>query len=180
MEPMFPKEMTHNSMGRMKLGALFVETHRPGDEPFLSLKAQKDNGYVSLRDLFIQYVVDDPSEATFAEVVFGDMEHWNQLLACNWMDEHVTKWRAICDGIDGKLIDFGIEQEVPLRFLMNELLELIDDVVDELGSRREVEYVHTILNEGTSADRQLRVYRETGDLKTVVDLLAEETMRDCC
>lgn len=97
MEPMFPKEMTHNSMGRMKLAALFVETHRPGDEPFLSLKAQKDNGYVSLRDLFIQYVVDDPSEATFAEVVFGDMEHWNQLLACNWMDEHVTKWRAICD-----------------------------------------------------------------------------------
>jgi carboxylate-amine ligase len=91
-----------------------------------------------------------------------------------------NKWRAIRDGIDGKLIDFGIEQEVPLRFLMNELFELIDDVVDELGSRQEVEYVRTILNEGTSADRQLRVYRETGELKDVVDVLAEETMQGCC
>ena len=63
---------------------------------------------------------------------------------------------------------------------MNELFELIDDVVDELGSRQEVEYVHTILNEGTSADRQLRVYRETGELKAVVDMLAEETMQGCC
>jgi len=91
-----------------------------------------------------------------------------------------NKWRAIRDGIDGKLIDFGIEQEVPLRFLMNELLELIDDVVDELGSREEVEYVHTILAEGTSADRQLGVYRETGDLKAVIDMLAAETMQGCC
>ena len=91
-----------------------------------------------------------------------------------------NKWRAIRDGIDGKLIDFGIEQEVPLRFLMNELLEWIDDVVDELGSRQEIEYVNTILSEGTSADRQLRVYRETGDLKAVVDVLTEETVQGCC
>jgi carboxylate-amine ligase len=91
-----------------------------------------------------------------------------------------NKWRAIREGIDGKLIDFGIEQEVPLRFLINELLELIDDVVDDLGSRQEVEYVQTILGEGSSADRQLRVYRETGDFKAVVDMLAEETMQGCC
>lgn len=91
-----------------------------------------------------------------------------------------NKWRAIRDGIDGKLIDFGIEEEVPLRFLMNELLELIDDVVDELGTREEIEYVHTILKEGSSADRQLRVYRETSDLKAVVDMLAEETSQGCC
>jgi len=90
-----------------------------------------------------------------------------------------NKWRALRDGIDGKLIDFGLEQEVPLRFLMNELLELLDDVVDELGTRQEIEYVHTILTEGTSADRQLRVYRETGDLKAVVDMLAEETVEGC-
>jgi carboxylate-amine ligase len=88
-----------------------------------------------------------------------------------------NKWRAIRDGIDGKLIDLGIEQEVPLRFLMNELLEFVDDVVDELGTRQEVKYIQTILSEGTSADRQLRVYREMGDLKAVVDMLAEETMQ---
>jgi glutamate---cysteine ligase / carboxylate-amine ligase len=38
-----------------------------------------------------------------------------------------------------------------------------------------VEYIHTILNEGTSAERQLRVYQQTGDLKAVVRHLVTET-----
>src|SRR6266853_244215 len=67
------------------------------------------------------------------------------------------------------------EAEVPMRQLIPELLELVDDVVDDLGSRGAVEYVHTIMNEGTSADRQLRVYQETGDLKAVVRHLVAET-----
>ena len=54
-------------------------------------------------------------------------------------------------------------------------MELVDDVVDDLGSRGAVEYVHTILNEGTSADRQVRVYQQTGDLKEVVKHLVKET-----
>ena len=33
-----------------------------------------------------------------------------------------------------------------MRELALELLEFVDDVVDELGSRREIEYVHTILS----------------------------------
>src|ERR1700731_1875360 len=86
-----------------------------------------------------------------------------------------NKWRAARYGIEGKLIDFGKETEVPMRQLVPELLELVDEVVDDLGSRSAVEYVHTIMNEGTSADRQLRVYQETGDLKAVVRHLVAET-----
>jgi carboxylate-amine ligase len=86
-----------------------------------------------------------------------------------------NKWRAARYGIDGKLIDFGKEAEVPMRQLVPELLELVDDVVDDLGSRSAVEYVHSILKEGTSADRQLRVFRETGDLRAVVRHLVAET-----
>ncbi len=86
-----------------------------------------------------------------------------------------NKWRAARYGIEGKLIDFGREAEVPMHELMLELMELIDDVVDELGSRSAVEYIHTILNEGTSAERQLRVYQQTGDLKDVVRHLVMET-----
>ena len=56
-----------------------------------------------------------------------------------------NKWRAARYGIDGKLIDFGKQQEVPMRELVLELLEFVDDVVDELGSREAVDYVHTIL-----------------------------------
>jgi carboxylate-amine ligase len=86
-----------------------------------------------------------------------------------------NKWRAARWGLDGKLVDFGRRQEVPMRDLALELLEYVDDVVDELGSRAEVEYVRTILQDGTSADRQLRVYRQTGDLRAVVRAVVDET-----
>jgi carboxylate-amine ligase len=86
-----------------------------------------------------------------------------------------NKWRAARWGLDGKLMDFDRRREVPMRDVALELLEMVDDVVDELGSRREVEYVRTILAEGTSADRQLRVYRETGDLRAVVQATVKET-----
>jgi carboxylate-amine ligase len=86
-----------------------------------------------------------------------------------------NKWRAARYGIEGKLIDFGKEAEVPMHQLMSELLEFVDDVVDDLGSRSAVEYVHTIMHEGTSAERQLRIYQQTGDLKDVVRHLVHET-----
>ena len=88
-----------------------------------------------------------------------------------------NKWRAVRYGLDGKLIDFGKEEERPARELIRELLEwFIDDVVDELGSRKEVEYAYRILEEGTSASRQLAVFEETGDLKAVVDSIQRETI----
>jgi carboxylate-amine ligase len=86
-----------------------------------------------------------------------------------------NKWRAVRYGLDGKLIDFGRQKEVETRQLIHELLEWLDDVLDELETREEVGYVHTILEQGTSADRQMAVYRETGDLKAVVDHLIAET-----
>ncbi len=89
-----------------------------------------------------------------------------------------NKWRAARYGLDGKLIDFGKREEVPLRSLIQELLEFVDDVVDELGCREEINYVHTILENGTSADRQLRVFQETGDLRAVVDMLMKETLEN--
>jgi carboxylate-amine ligase len=86
-----------------------------------------------------------------------------------------NKWRASRYGLDGKLIDFGKQIEVPARDLIREYLEFVDDVVDELDSREELNYIHTMLEEGSGADRQLRVYQETGDLKKVVDYIIEET-----
>ena len=87
-----------------------------------------------------------------------------------------NKWRAMRYGLDGKLIDFGKQQEVPTRDLIREMIEwFIGDVIDELGSRKEVEYAYRIMDEGSSADRQLAVFRRTGDMKAVVDLLIRET-----
>ena len=86
-----------------------------------------------------------------------------------------NKWRAARYGIEGKLIDFGKQTEVPERELIEEYLAFVDDVLDELGSREEVEYIRTIMKMGTGADRQLQVYRDTGDMKAVVDYIIEET-----
>ena len=86
-----------------------------------------------------------------------------------------NKWRAARYGLDGLLIDFGKQQEVPLRTLMQEYLDFIDDVVDELDSRDEINYIHNILEMGSGADRQLAVFNETGDLKQVVDYIIAET-----
>ncbi|MFL6452019.1 MAG: carboxylate-amine ligase [Bryobacteraceae bacterium] len=86
-----------------------------------------------------------------------------------------NKWRALRYGLEGKLIDFGKQTEVPVRDLIYEYLNFIEDVVDELGSRQQINYIHRILEMGTGADRQLQVYRDTGDLKKVVDYMIEET-----
>ena len=86
-----------------------------------------------------------------------------------------NKWRAARYGIDGKLIDFGKEKEIPVPDLAEELLAFVDDVVDELGSRHEIAYIREIIRNGTGADRQLEVYKQTGDFKKVVDHIIEET-----
>ena len=86
-----------------------------------------------------------------------------------------NKWRALRYGLDGKLIDFGKQTEVPVRDLIYEYLAFVDDVVDELGSREEINYIHRILEQGTGADRQLRIFHETGDLTKVVDYIVGET-----
>ncbi len=87
-----------------------------------------------------------------------------------------NKWRATRWGIDGKLIDFGKESEVPFRDLMEELFEFVDDVIDALGSRKEIESLRWILENGSGADRQLRAFHENdGDLRKVVDFISAET-----
>jgi carboxylate-amine ligase len=86
-----------------------------------------------------------------------------------------NKWRAARYGLDGMLIDFGRETEVAERELINEYLEFVDDVLDELECRKEVEYVRTILERGSGADRQLKVFAETNDLRKVVEYMVAET-----
>src|SRR5436309_1043563 len=87
-----------------------------------------------------------------------------------------NKWRAVRYGIAGRLVDFGKGVELPARELVRELLVwFIDDVLDELGSRKEVEYAFRILDEGSSADRQLATFSRTNDFKAVVDHVIAET-----
>jgi len=90
-----------------------------------------------------------------------------------------NKWRAVRYGLDGMMIDFGKQKEVPTRDLIHELLDFVDDVVDPLDSRKEIEHIHTIMQRGTSADEQLEVYNNSNnDLNAVVDRLIDRTMEN--
>lgn len=82
-----------------------------------------------------------------------------------------NKWRASRYGIDGFLIDFGKEEEVNTRALIYELLDFLDPVLDHLGSRHRIGYVHKMLEQGTGADRQLAVYEKDKNLLSVVDYI---------
>lgn len=87
-----------------------------------------------------------------------------------------NKWRAARQGLNGRMIDFGKQVELPARELIGELINwFVDDVVDDLGSRKEVAYALKILENGTSADRQRAVLKQTGDMKAVVQQLITET-----
>jgi len=86
-----------------------------------------------------------------------------------------NKFRAVRYGLDGKMIDFGKQTEVPARELILEYLDFVDDVLAELNSRDEIGYIRTMLGQGSGADRQLRIFRQTGDLRDVVDYMALET-----
>jgi carboxylate-amine ligase len=89
-----------------------------------------------------------------------------------------NKFRALKRGLDGTLIDFGLKAEAPTRALIHEVLDFVDDVVDELGTREEMGFLRTWAASGdTGADRQLRAFEQTGDLRAVVDLLVDETKR---
>lgn len=87
-----------------------------------------------------------------------------------------NKWRAVRYGLDGKLIDFGRQKEVPARDLIRELLVFVDDVLDDLGSRDYVSRINDILENGTGAARQLKIFEESGgDHKAVVDYIVSQT-----
>ncbi len=87
-----------------------------------------------------------------------------------------NKWRAVRYGLQGNLLDFGIEQDVPIRNLLHELLERVEPVLDRLNCREEVAHVHTIMQRGASSEQQRQVWRQSGeDGKAVVDFLVSQT-----
>ncbi|MEX2238294.1 MAG: carboxylate-amine ligase [Dehalococcoidia bacterium] len=87
-----------------------------------------------------------------------------------------NRWRAMRYGLDGNLIDFGKREEVPERKLIEELLKFVEPVVDDLNSRREINHIGEILETGTSADRQIKVWEETHDMDAVTRMIMDETM----
>ncbi|WP_264465906.1 carboxylate-amine ligase [Pacificispira spongiicola] len=97
-----------------------------------------------------------------------------------------NRWRAQRYGKDRGLIDFGINSEVPYPDLLEEIIDLVAEDADRLNCMDEVLHTRTILERGTSADNQVRIYREakaagkdeTAAFKDVTDWLIAATVQD--
>lgn len=90
-----------------------------------------------------------------------------------------NKWRAMRYGLDAEVVDFIQERRLSMRESIEELLDFIEDVIDDLGSRREINYLRDLLESprGTGADRQIAVYNETHDTQAVTNFLMQQTMQ---
>ena len=88
---------------------------------------------------------------------------------------HENKWRATQHGIDSNLLDLGRNKEVTYKKLIYEMLEFVDEVKDDLGISSHLKAIEDIIENGSSADRQLKIFKQTNDLKAVVDHLITET-----
>jgi carboxylate-amine ligase len=87
-----------------------------------------------------------------------------------------NKWRAVRYGLDGELLDFGIEQAVPAGDLLRELLDRVEPIAQQLNSRDELAHIYTILDRGSNADQQLQVWGANNqDVRATVDFVVAET-----
>ena len=91
---MFTKEQLWAGNNIPRTNSLFVETSRKGDQPIMSLNGHNEE-FPCLRDLYVAYVVDDPSEAVFAEVVFNDIAYWLKLKESAFMPSYLKQWNEI-------------------------------------------------------------------------------------
>jgi carboxylate-amine ligase len=90
-----------------------------------------------------------------------------------------NKWRAARYGLDGDYVDFVQKRRMTMREAIHELLDFVDDVLDDLGSRREIHHLRSLLESprGTGADRQLAIYHKTASTYAVTHFLMEQTLQ---
>jgi carboxylate-amine ligase len=95
-----------------------------------------------------------------------------------------NRWRAQRYGIDEGLIDFAVGQVVPCPELIEELLDMLTPAGTRLGCLAELNGVRSIMEDGTSAHRQIAIYEDAlvggaerqEAVRAVVDFLIDETV----
>lgn len=95
-----------------------------------------------------------------------------------------NRWLAQRFGVSGSLIDFGKGELVSFKDLNEEMIGFLLQHAQALGCERELLHTRTIIERGSSACKQVKIYeRETAAgalredaLKTVAQHLVKETM----
>ncbi|HZP09686.1 MAG TPA: carboxylate-amine ligase, partial [Methyloceanibacter sp.] len=95
-----------------------------------------------------------------------------------------NRWRAQRYGVEQGLVDFGKGAVVPFPVLLEELFDLVAEDAAYFGCVAEIAHARTIVERGTSADRQLARFEtvkalggtDQAALVAVVDEIIEETL----
>jgi len=89
-----------------------------------------------------------------------------------------NKWWALLHGLDASIYDFSRQVRLPMREAIRDLLDFVREQAEVLGSQREMQHLYRLLDspEGTGADRQIAVYKATGDTTRVIEFLREQTL----
>jgi carboxylate-amine ligase len=117
-------------------------------------------------------------QALVAKLVWlNERDQGVPVLARDYIEEN--KWRAMRYGLDAEVIDFPQHRRLHMRDSIRELLAFVDDVVDDLGSRREIDHIHAVLDDpiGTGADQQIAIFKQSGDVGAVQRFLIKQTLQ---
>lgn len=87
---------------------------------------------------------------------------------CGLMMVRQNRWRAARYGLGAVFVDPRTGAAVSARERIQGLVERLQGVAAELGCARQLERVRAMAGSPSGAERQLAVYRQTGDLREVV------------
>jgi len=88
-----------------------------------------------------------------------------------------NKWRAARYGLNTNVVDIETMSEVPFRQSILKWLHNFAEEIDELNLQKSIEPLNDIIMRGTSADRQLFVYKLSGNSFThVIDDLISQSI----
>lgn len=79
-----------------------------------------------------------------------------------------NKWRAGRYGLDAQLVDSQTYQRKPARQMLRELVETLRPAAEKLDCAKHLENVLELASGQSWSQRQLDIYRETGDAREVV------------
>ena len=89
------------------------------------------------------------------------------------LDEN--KWIAARHGLEGDLVDLPKRDRVPVGELARRVMERVRPHAEQLGSVEDLDALQDILENGTGAARQRKVYDANHDLREVVREVVDAT-----
>lgn len=96
-----------------------------------------------------------------------------EMILLPYMIVKENRWRSIRHGIEAELITTSGDR-ISVRNIVETLLDELSDTASKLNCSHELANIQNIFKNGTSSQRQRKVYEKTQSYKAVVESLVEE------